>query len=57
VLTIYDVKGSMNLNIADSDFFVDGEYLGGNHGLCYVPVFMDGLGKVNEWTIGSSIMK
>ena len=31
--------------------------LGGNIGLCYVPVFMSGLGLVDEWQVGSAVMK
>jgi len=41
--------GSMVLSADDKDFFVPGTMLGENINLCYVPVFMSGLGKVSEW--------
>jgi hypothetical protein len=39
----------MTLEISDSKFFIPGNMLGGNSGLCYVPVFMSGLGETTEW--------
>jgi len=39
-LDIYDDNDAkMTLRITDKQFFIPGSMLGGNAGLCYVPVF------------------
>lgn len=46
----------MTLEVLDKDFFVAGNLLGESSDLCYVPVFMSGLGLKDEWLVGSAVM-